>query len=260
VDRVVLGLTTAPADRAESERLCAAVAAATGSDDVWLADDAVTSHAGALSLGWGASIVVGTGVACLARPAQGRTRIVGGHGSLLGDEGGAFWIGRRALGEILRAMERRGVEIREVAALSAAAQERFGRLDGLATRLHATDRPIQAIASFAVDVQAAADAGDPMALAILREAAWELMSLARIGAEWAGGGDAAVPLALGGRLLAEGTPLRGLLDAALDRSGLPVASRTADGTGVDGAIRLGLAGDDQPYEGLIHRWRPEVRA
>ena len=107
VDRAVLGLTTAPADAVAADRLCALVSDTTGASEVWLADDAVTSHAGALSLGWGVSVVAGTGVACLALPAAGDARIVGGHGFLLGDEGGAFWIGRRALAAILRAREGR---------------------------------------------------------------------------------------------------------------------------------------------------------
>ena len=51
VERAVLGLTTAPADAAAADRLCALVSGATGASEVWLADDAVTSHAGALSLG-----------------------------------------------------------------------------------------------------------------------------------------------------------------------------------------------------------------
>ena len=259
VERVVLGLSTAPMDAADAERLCAAVASATGAPDVWLADDAVTSHAGALSLGWGVSLVAGTGVACLARPPTGPARILGGHGYLLGDEGGAFWIGRRALGDVLRADEGRGAGVDDVAVLSAAAQRRFGSLDGLAARLHSADRPVHAIADFARDVQAAADAGDALALAILGDAVAELLVLARAAARWAGVGEAPVPLALGGRVLAEETSLRRLFDAALVQSELPVAPRSADGTGLDGAIRLGLAGD-HPYGDLVHRWRQEVPA
>ena len=263
VERAVLGLSTAPSDEAEAERLCAAVALATGAADVWLADDAVTSHAGALSLGWGVSLVAGTGVACLALPERGSARILGGHGYLLGDEGGGFWIGRRALGDVLRAGEGRGADVDE-AVLSAAAQRRFGNLDGLATRLHSADRPVHAIASFARDVQDAAGDGDPTAIAILGEAVAELLALARAGVRCAGdaGQDsgAPVPLALGGRLLAEGTPLRRLLDAGLAQSGLTVAPRSADASGLDGAIRLGLAGDDHPYDGLVHRWRQGVPA
>ena len=63
---------------------------------------------GALSLGWGVSVVAGTGVACLTVPADGAARIVGGHGYLIGDEGGAFWIGREGIRAALRAMDGRG--------------------------------------------------------------------------------------------------------------------------------------------------------
>ncbi len=73
VDRAVLGLTTAPTDSPSRQRLCAAVAEATGAAEVWLADDSVTAHAGALSRSWGVSVVAGTGVACLAVPELGRT-------------------------------------------------------------------------------------------------------------------------------------------------------------------------------------------
>ena len=108
IDRAVLGLTTAPTDTESRQRLCAQVAQVTGATEVWLADDAITTHAGALSLGWGVSVVAGTGVACLAVPDDGPARIIGGHGYLLGDEGGAFWIGREGLRAVLRALDGRG--------------------------------------------------------------------------------------------------------------------------------------------------------
>ncbi|MEA2576836.1 MAG: hypothetical protein QOD78_424 [Chloroflexota bacterium] len=260
VERIVLGLSTAPVDGAEAERLCATVGSAIGAADVWLADDAVTSHAGALSLGWGVSVIAGTGVACLVRPAQGAPRTLGGHGYLLGDEGGGFWIGRRALADVLRAAEGRAADGVDFAALTAAAERRFGSLAGLGARLHATDRPVHAIAAFAQDVQAAATSGDVLSLGILAEAVAELIELVRAGVRWADGNDVAVPLALGGRLLAADAPLRHMLDEALARSGLSVAPRSADGTGLDGAIRLGLTGGDHPYGELIHRWRQEVPA
>ena len=43
----------------------ARVGEAIGAAEVWVCDDAVTSHAGALSLRWGVSLTAGTGVACL---------------------------------------------------------------------------------------------------------------------------------------------------------------------------------------------------
>src|SRR4051812_38422681 len=62
VDRVVLGLTTAPADSNEADRLARLVGDVTGATEIWVTDDAVTTHAGALSLGWGVSVTAGTGV------------------------------------------------------------------------------------------------------------------------------------------------------------------------------------------------------
>jgi glucosamine kinase len=255
-DLVVLGLTTAPADAGGCDRLCRLVGSATGAPQVWLADDAVTSHAGALSLGWGVSVVAGTGVACLAVPEHGRPKIIGGHGYLLGDEGGGFWIGRRGLRAVLRSADGRGPHT----ALSGPAQRRFGALDDLPIRLHAADRPVNTIAQFAPDVLEAAAAGDAAASDIVGEAAQELLLVARTGAAWAGDRAVTVPLALGGRLLQPGTELRRRLLDLLARARLPIAPRSADASALDGAVRLGLAGDPHAYAGLVHTWSEEVPA
>ena len=256
VDLVMLGLTTAPADTAHGDRLCRLVSEATGAPEVWLADDAVTSHAGALSMGWGVSLVAGTGVACLALPADGEPRIFGGHGYLLGDEGGAFWIGRRGLRAVLLAAEGRG----SGTSLTDASARRFGPSADLHVRLHEIDRPVNRIAQFAPEVLAAAEGGDDVAGTIVDEAAAELLLLARAGARsaagarWAAGGTTPVPLALGGRLLADGSALRLRLDALIAGDGVPVVSRTADASALEGAVRLGLAGDPGAYRSLIHTW------
>ena len=84
-------------------RLGASSPATTGAREVWVADDAVTAHAGATPLGWGVSVAAGTGVACLAVP---RRRGAGHRRARLscsGDEGGGFWIGRAGLAAVLRA-------------------------------------------------------------------------------------------------------------------------------------------------------------
>ena len=57
-------------------RLCRHVNRVIGADEVWLADDSVTCHAGALSLGWGVSITAGTGVACLVVPETGEPSVL----------------------------------------------------------------------------------------------------------------------------------------------------------------------------------------
>lgn len=251
VDRVVLGLTTAPADETDAARLAALVAAATGTREVWVTDDAVTAHAGALSRGWGVSVVAGTGVACLAVPEDGEPRILGGHGFLLGDEGGAFWIGREGLAAVLRAGEGRAAPT----VLTRAAERRFGALDDLHVRLHDSPRAVNAIAQLAPDVLEAADAGDAVAAHIVERAAAELAGIVRAGVAAAGGG-VAVPVAVGGALLAPSGTLRRRVDAALADAGAgPVATvRTADGSPLDGALALGIAGDPGRYRHLIHVW------
>ena len=248
--RAVLGLTTAPTDPAACDRLCGLVGSATGASEVWLADDAVTSHAGALSLGWGVSVVAGTGVACLAVPRDGEPRIVGGHGFLLGDEGGAFWIGRQGVRAVLRAHDGRGA----ATSLTRVAERRFGGLAHLHVRLHDEDRPVDTIARFAPDVMAEAGAGDAVAESILDEATHELLLLAQAGARWAGHADETVPIALGGRLLEPGGELRRRVDDLLTRERLPVAIRSADAPALEGAINLGLAADPGLYGSLVHTW------
>lgn len=253
VDRIVLGLTTVPSDPGEADRLAGMVGAATGAQEVWLTDDAVTSHAGALSLGPGVSVVAGTGVACLALPRDGEARIIGGHGFLLGDEGGGFWIGSRGLNAVLRAADGRGAPT----ALTAAAIERFGPVADLHVRLHDAGRPVDAIARFAPDVLDAAGGGDPVAAGVVDRAAQELVLVVAAGIAHVHGPRGSttddVPAALGGRLLAPGAPLRARLDDALGRARLPVIARTADGSALDGALLIGRSADSS-YAPLLHRW------
>jgi glucosamine kinase len=266
-DRVVLGLTTAPSDPAEADRLATLVARATGAPEVWVADDSITAHAGALGMGPGVGVVAGTGVACLALPPHGGApRSIGGAGFLLGDEGGAFWIGSRGVNAAIRAADGRGGRT----ALVAAAEARFGPIAGMHVRLHDADRPVDAIARFAPDVLAAAEEGDPVAWAIAEAAAGELAVLVAAGVAHVRAGapahdgaatDAAgaptgdpssVAVALGGRLLEQDSPLRRRLEAALatDRA---IDLRAAAGTALDGAIRIGAAAA-HPYGALVHRW------
>jgi glucosamine kinase len=259
VDRAVLGLTTAPTDVDSRERLCALVGLATDAAEVWLADDAVTTHAGALSLGWGVSVVAGTGVACLAVPEQGDARLIGGHGYLLGDEGGAFWIGREGLRAVLRAADGRG----PATALAASAARRFDGLTDLGDRLHSARRPVNDIAQFAPEVLAIADDGDALAGTITEDAVTELVLLIRAGVAAAGAPEpgvrqSLVPVALGGRLLGEGTPLRRRLDRRLGAELPCVEARSADASPLEGAISLGSAAGPGRYRDLVYIWRPPV--
>lgn len=246
VQRVVLGLTTAPAVDDEANRLCRLVAQVTGAGEVWLADDTVTSHAGALSAGTGVSLIAGTGIACLAVPESGPPRTVDGHGYLLGDAGGAFWIGSRGLRGVLRAYDGRGPST----SMTPHAEQDLGALEGLHVRLHGGERPVNAIAQFAKRVLASAANGDPLATAIVDQAAQELLTTAQTGLAWAGLG---APLAVGGRLLSAGTPLRARLDRLLAAESIQF--RSADASGLAGAVLLGRSDSLGHYAPLVRVWK-----
>ena len=245
-------MTTAPVDPALARALAARVGEAIGAAEVWVCDDAVTSHAGALSLGRGVSLTVGTGVACLVVPEQGEPRVVGGHGYLLGDEGGAFWIGREGLRAALRASEGRA----DSTSLGDLAARRFGELDSLPVRLHDDARQVDAIARFAPDVLAAAGT-DEVAAGIVGDAAAELHGVieAAVRIAEAPGSDGPVPVGLGGRLLLDRTSLRLALNERLAADRTIEARRTADATPLDGAMLLGRQATPGAYAPLVHAWR-----
>ena len=247
IDRMVLGLTTLPATPAGRDDFVRRLAEKLPVDEVWLAGDAVTAHAGAFPQGVGISLTVGTGVACLGVNDVGEAVRVDGDGFLLGDGGGAFWIGSRGVGAVLRERDGRG----GATALAAACDARFGAHADLAAHLHSLPRPVHSIAEFAVDVQAAAVAGDAAAMAIIDSAARELTDTAvAAAATWHSG---VAPVALSGRVVGEGTALRSALVPCLREAGLDV--RAAAGGPLDGCLRLATAADAGPYDGLITYWR-----
>jgi N-acetylglucosamine kinase-like BadF-type ATPase len=251
VERVMLGLTTAPGFESDADRLCGLVATVTGAREIWLADDTVTAHSGALAGEPGVCLVAGTGVACLAVGPQGEPRSFDGHGYLLGDEGGAFWIGRRALRLALRDHDRRlGGSLIELA------QARFGTVDGLHIRLHEAKAPVNEIAQFARDVLDAAHS-DKAADQVIDEAARRLLSTALDAVDTIH--EPTVALALGGRLLENGTALRNKLDALL-AGHEKVRPQSALGTPLDGALRLGGLNSPGQYSGLVHVWKEERAA
>jgi N-acetylglucosamine kinase-like BadF-type ATPase len=250
-DIAVLGLTTAPSDAQARARLSRTVAASGVAHEVWVADDTVTSHVGALSGEAGVSFIVGTGIACLSRPVEGEPRIFDGYGYLLGDDGGAWWIGRTGLRAALDAHAGRGPST----LLVDAASGRFGAMQDLHVRLHDAARPVNDIAQFARDVLRLADADDRVARDIVSNAAALLFDTVVAAARWCGGSRVAV--ALGGRMLQPGTALRVRFDELL-ASDPVLLPRDADGTALDGAMALGLAGAG-PLGGLIDVWKEGAR-
>jgi glucosamine kinase len=148
----------------------------------WIASDGLTALLGAIGARDGAVVAAGTGTVCVARRGERRAEASGsagcgtlyakvdGWGSLLGDAGSGFAIGRAGLESALRHHDGRGGS----AVLAAAAERRYGPLDQLPERVYGAPVPTRAVAAFAADVGAAAAAGDERAAGILADAGREL--------------------------------------------------------------------------------------
>jgi len=120
----------------------------------------------------GLVIIAGTGSICIGQNDGGERATAGGWGPLAGDEGGGAGIARRALQAIAKASDGRG----KLTRLSEDAIEYFraGRLEDLSVAIYAPQVDNARIAGFARFVIEAAQAGDEIAIEILREAAGEL--------------------------------------------------------------------------------------
>jgi glucosamine kinase len=135
----------------------------------WIASDGLTALLGAIGARNGAVVAAGTGTVCVARRGE-RFAKVDGWGSLLGDAGSGFAIGRAGLDSALRHHDGRDGS----AALAAAAERRYGPVDSLPERVYGAPVPTRAVAAFAADVGAAAAKGDEPAARILADAGREL--------------------------------------------------------------------------------------
>lgn len=248
---VVLGLTTAPTDARGCDRLATLIAEQTDAREVWLCDDTVTAHAGALGGQWGVVLRVGTGVACLAVANDERApAVIDGHGYLLGDDGAGYWIGREGLRAVLRARDGRGAST----ALSEAAAQRFGAGADLHVRIHSLPRAVNEIGQFAQDVLTAASAGDQLASAIVTGAADALTQTVEAAIR-ATGETGSVPVAIGGRLLESPSILRERTTSAIDHACPTAVVSDAIGSPLDGALGMGLGASTRRYASLIHVWK-----
>jgi N-acetylglucosamine kinase-like BadF-type ATPase len=134
--------------------------------------DAVIALYGVTLGSAGLVVIAGTGSICMGRNSSGETQTAGGWGPIAGDEGGGAGIARRALQAIAKASDGRG----QPTELSDAAIEYFraGRLEDLSVAIYAPTVDNAKIAGFARFVVEVAEAGDEIAIRILREAGMEL--------------------------------------------------------------------------------------
>ena len=159
---------------ADADRIAAELRARTGVP-VAVGDDTEAALAGAFRGGHGVVVIAGTGSGALGRNAEGRTARVGGHGFLLGDEGGGYWIGREAVRAALRAADGTGPPT----ALAAAVRSAFGDLTAAVQEVHARPTDRRLLAGLVPAVTALVEQrADPEAARILAEAADHLVDLA----------------------------------------------------------------------------------
>jgi N-acetylglucosamine kinase-like BadF-type ATPase len=253
VTAVVVGTT----GLAQAPTAAVAVAEALRGDHpdaaITLASDVLTAHVGALGGGPGVCLVAGTGAVALARRADGRARIVDGHGYLLGDDGSGFAVGRAGLRAALRHLDGRpGGSVR----LADAAERRFGALAALPGTLQGDPDAVRLVAGFSVQVAAAARAGDEVAAEIWRDAVAALADTAAAACRWLAAPDPVVGLA-GSLFDLEDLVTDPLRDAIGARCGAVTIHRALgdalDGArvlvGLDAALETPLTGDQL----LLHR-------
>jgi glucosamine kinase len=187
VDRLAAAVTDAGAGAAgfglaglrsaeHARELTAELARRTGAA-VAVGDDTEAALAGAFAGRPGIVVIAGTGSGAAGRDAAGRTVRVGGHGFLLGDEGGGYWIGREAVRAALRAADGTGPPTALIDVVRAA----FDTLTGAETLVHQRPTDRQLLSRLVPQIAAAADGatgGDAVATGILAEAAAHLAELA----------------------------------------------------------------------------------
>lgn len=198
-----------------------------------IADDAVTSHVGALGGASGVLVAAGTGLTGLGLGPAGAAR-VDGVGSLIGDEGSGWWIGRRGAIAALSAHDgRSGGSL----ALLEALQEKFGPVEDFAATVAGSESPVSTVASVTPTIAEVARAGDPVALSIWNDAA-RFIGGAVVASARRSGHEDNLTWAVTGRVVGAAD----LLDAVLHRTvtdAFPDSERvTPHGTALDGSKLL----------------------
>ncbi|HEY3630734.1 MAG TPA: BadF/BadG/BcrA/BcrD ATPase family protein [Jatrophihabitantaceae bacterium] len=245
VDRIALGLTSAPSTVDGARRMARTLLDAVAANEVLVAGDMVTAHAGALDGGPGVVITAGTGTNCLGVNGD-RIERADGFGYLLGDDGSGFAIGRAGVAAALRAREGRGPATSLVDVLDA----HFADVADFPHGIYSTDNPVASIASFTRAVAAAARSGDAVASGLWLRAVDRLIGTAASVVRRCFPGAVDVPVSYTGRLFDVADLLREPFLAGLAARCPEARTREPRGTSIDGAALLLGA---HPYGSLVAR-------
>ena len=163
----------------------------------------------AFDTGPGVIVIAGTGSIAYGRDRQGRTARAGGWGFAIGDEGSAHWIGRSAVGAILRASDVTGENSADCvhSSLSSALCKAWGvtSLADLARAANSIPPP-----DFAALFPAVAASSDDLATQVLSSAGRELAQATAIVIRrlFANDQSAPVPVAMTGGVFRHATTVR----------------------------------------------------
>lgn len=234
IESAVLGVAGCgrPSDRARLTPLVAACLGVPASVVRVVSDVALLLPAAGLASG--VALVAGTGSSAFGVAPGGRTASAGGWGYLLGDDGSAFDVGRRALRAVLRADDGLGPSTM----LTLVLKERLGvsQPRDLIRVVYQSPSPRTAIAELAPLVVAVAESDDPIARQIVSGSGEALGRLVRGVARRLALGPDAVVIGTGG-LLRAGEPVLGPLRRSLERADL-TDFRLLDAEPAVGALRL----------------------
>lgn len=233
---VVAGVTGLADGDAPARELAARLAAGLElpPERVVVRNDVPIAHAAAFPAGDGVLVYAGTGSVAYAER-DGEAVRAGGHGYLIDDAGGGYWVGRAGLRAVLRRADARGAPAE--GPLAEELYRALGTSDWDGVRAHVYGGGRQAVAALAPAVGAAAARGDAEALAILEGAGRELARLARVVLERLGGPR---PVALAGGAARLGAPLVDALRAALPE-GAELRESRAEPVEAAAALALGRA-------------------
>lgn len=180
------------------------VAAVTVLPDVYIA------YLSAFEPGGGVLVYAGTGSIALHLTSRGEALRAGGHGYLLDDAGGAYWIGREALKLVLRRSDEAGAKVN--GRLASALYASLGGDTWPHIRHAVYQGGRSKVATLARAVSLAANRGDPDAQAVLAAAGRELARLANV---LVGRLGQVLPVAFTGGVTSAGAHLTDALAAGL---------------------------------------------
>jgi len=146
-------------------------------DNIILEHDAAIALAGATACQPGVVVLSGTGSMAFGMNRFGERQRAGGWGNILGDEGSAYYIGRRALAAACKAYDHRGPQ---TALLDKLLWElKLAYFTDIVKKIYTEMSSPQAIASIAPWVSELAESGDSISIGILKDAAKELAIMAK---------------------------------------------------------------------------------